>query len=204
MLLLWSGGCDSTLVLCNALAEGKEVRTIGISHTNVHSSEHMKQAREAIRKRLLKKYTWTHNEVFITHEVGFDIADTKGLGLLQPIIWMSAAAQFLDKEEDLCLAYIKGDDIWHYIQYVQTMFNGFQGLTNRTGSLLIPSEWTSKAQVIAELQRDWLDILRKCWWCEAPDKNDECGACASCMTHATALYQIKNNQDYYLSKEKTQ
>lgn len=89
-LLLWSGGCDSTLILADALAARHDrlaqacqkcgpqqkdgvggddaVRTISINHPDVPAQAEQAKARTAIRRALTRKYgTWPHTEVTITH-----------------------------------------------------------------------------------------------------------------------------------------
>lgn len=203
VLLLWSGGCDSTHILETYLNTGFTVRTIGLSHQNVHSSDKMRAARTKIRKwfRRRKKKEWPHTEVTVKHEGSFDASThPDGMGLSQPLIWLPPAMLYLEKEEeDLAVGYIKGDDVWHRWPQVLQMFEAMKKMRDQSGSLVTPAEWTSKAQVIHGLHKE---LLRLCWWCESPDSDgDECGKCASCLTHALAELAIARNLDYFLRHE---
>ena len=113
-LLMWSGGCDSSLVLAEHLKLGQPIRTIGVSHNNIRVSSKLVE----VRKKIMEWYgsvKWAHSEIELTHgkRCDVDAFDGKEGGLVQPGIWLSVASQYLDREEDLILAYIKGDDVWH-------------------------------------------------------------------------------------------
>lgn len=195
MLVLWSGGCDSTLVLLQALQKSTPedpVRTLSIIHPQVWSDSPELMARTALWQRLKKD---GHNikrlEIEIKHDGEFSAGNGDG-GLPQPPIWLATAIPYLRPDEDLYMGYIRGDDIWHYIGWLHQAFNGMKGLLNLRGSLQIPLEWKSKADVIREFGDDkFKKYLEFVWHCESPKGFKECGECASCERHAAAVKEVE-------------
>lgn len=206
-LLMWSGGCDSTLVLAEQLRLKNPIRTIGVTHTNIHVGEHLKKVRSNIIEWAKKRgWKWPHAEITLRndHPENVDAYSSKK-GLFQPGMWLSVASQFLEEEEDLCISYIRGDDVWHYMSAIRQAFDGLQAVAKRNGKLWTPLEWISKDQVIQGLKM-FRGLYSKVWWCETPvsDKKrggiKRCGECTPCITHVTALFKIKKNMSHqYLS-----
>jgi len=199
-LLMWSGGCDSTLVLAEHIKTGMPIRTVGVTHNNIHSSHHLRKVRE----RIMAWYgsvNWPHSEIEVGHGDRYDVdAYPCREGLSHPGVWLSIACQYLEKDEDLILAYIRGDDVWHYIGWLHHAFDGLQGVSKKTGKLLFPAEWTSKAEVIADIKK-FPGLYDLVWWCEDPQttiptkkkgvKTEPCGRCHPCRTHAAALHEVE-------------
>jgi Queuosine biosynthesis protein QueC len=200
-LLLWSGGCDSTLLLHDLLAAKVEdgqrvgefvtlardepVRAISIDDPQVANGPQQKAARDKLRKRLKVFGNFEHTEVAVT-KTGPDITPS---GIPQAAMWLLHAALYLERSEDLYVGYVRGDDVWHKIAWLYQAFASIQGLTEKTGKLILPLEWADKSEVIDRL--DKLKLLSGTWHCEKPKGNRACYACRSCRTHATAKFQIK-------------
>ena len=145
MLITWSGGCDSTFLLLKYLMEGKNVRTLSVTHDQVPQSNHEKEARIRIRNALMKRgLNFSHHEMTISGD-GITLECGQG-GMHQPAIWLSAAIGHLQDKEDLHLGYVKEDDFWHYRQWYWDAFQNLKVICNKSGTLVFPLEWTEKKE----------------------------------------------------------
>lgn len=208
-LLLWSGGCDSTLILIDMLRSTKNrsqflslrdnrIRTIAINHPQVAGVEHNKEARKRMFPLLRKRFGWHpdwHSEVDITHDANAAIVPTGGI--IQPALWVLYAIPYLEHDEDLYAGYIRSDDVWHHRDEFIQAFDGLQRLTNRIGKLIFPLEWKSKADVIHYLRKE--RFIKHPWYCELPVGNSPCKHCASCMVHLTAVWQLQQPFEFIAS-----
>ncbi len=213
-LVLWSGGCDSTLLVYDLLQSkmaptndkssirmfgeyintpyGERVNTISVNHTQIPANDESKLARIALLEKFDKLFPdrlSNRIEVDIDHRGGsIDYFN----GLIQPTLWLLHAAQYLGETEDLFVGYIRGDDFWHYKTEIVTAFNSLQAVANRTGKLLFPLEWLSKEDVINALARAKLSKL--VWYCEKPVAGKKCNPtknqCHSCQRHNSVLETI--------------
>jgi 7-cyano-7-deazaguanine synthase in queuosine biosynthesis len=112
-------------------------------------------------------------------------------GLPQAVMWLYGT-QFLKEDETFGMGYIKGDDWLTNRDEFQKIFDGLQRISNRTGHLWTPLQYTEKRGVIHQLGE--LDLLKLTWWCEIPPRKKSagtCGECASCQTHETAVWKLE-------------
>ena len=190
-LILWSGGCDSTLVLWDLLQEqdkcSEPINTISISHPQVWAINEQLRARKEILKHLRGKgYRINDSEVQIIHD-GFN--QIKAGGAQQAALWLSMGVVYLGPNEDLYVGYVRGDDFWHYRQDYDWGFTYLRHLSNRTGKWIAPLEWVKKHEVIERLKK--ADLYRLVWWCEDPKNHKPCGKCPSCVMHGRGLRSAK-------------
>ncbi len=202
-LVLWSGGVDSTFLLYDLLTasnnrrgegeyvkltESETVRTISINHPQITMSEMGAMARKKLVDKLKKKHGFkgfAQTEIIIS-QTGPEANRNHDDGVIQPVIWLAHAVQYLDTSEDCYIAYIRGDDVWHYRNYLYQAFDSLQALLGKTGKLMMPLEWVKKSEIINRLES--LKLLKHTWYCELPTKDEKpCGQCASCQTHKLAL-----------------
>jgi 7-cyano-7-deazaguanine synthase in queuosine biosynthesis len=189
MAILWSGGADSTLLLHDLATKAKEdhqiVKAITIMHPQILNSTFPVKYRERTLKQLKNQGldNITHHIINIQTEGQFQIKNQ--IGLLQPIIWMTTVIPYLNEKEDLYVAYIREDDIWHYRYYLYDAFNSLQVIAQHTGQLLIPFEWTYKYEILRRLKQ--LNLTNT-WTCENPQKNKPCGKCQPCKNQRIAKY----------------
>lgn len=191
-LVLWSGGADSTLMLHDLALREEGIRSIGVNYEYVAGNKRFAAARKALLAVFERKgLKIDHAEVEInTSTFHFQLGDG---GLIQPVVWLSFAQLMLRETEDLCVGYIKGDDIWHHRSELQSMFDDAQLMTGKSGKLRFPVEWEPKWKVIERLQK--LELLSLCAWCESSsDSTEACGICASCKTHNNALMWLEAEQ----------
>jgi len=203
VLLVWSGGCDSTLALTQLLQDKKEVRTISIKHAQIGASKENSAARLSITRKLVEKGYKINNigEVEI-NDRGLYIEIPKE-GIIQPVIWIGIAAAYLQPDEDLAFGYIRTDDFWHYKTEFEYIFTYLTKMMSKSSSnLLFPVQWFEKTEVIKAL-REW-DLLNLCWTCESPTYDGlSCGTCIPCthMLNACKIINIEFPFPLYVRKK---
>lgn len=211
-LVLWSGGCDSTLMLYDALTSQKtwiiapdkndpkrvdtrtEVRQISIVEPTVPCNAPQARA----RRRLLTEFKRRGIpfrptiEVITSREHDQPKRHENG-GSIQTQMWVGTATPYLCDSEDLLVGWHDGE--FDNVEHVTSAFDALQRINGgKTGKLQFPLQRVMYATVIARLQA--LDLLDLCWWCEggkhpAPAASEPCGTCNKCIAHATALWQLR-------------
>jgi 7-cyano-7-deazaguanine synthase in queuosine biosynthesis len=224
MIVLWSGGLDSSLLLHCAANNlqcgdfdfgkyedaGKRLLAVAIVHDQVGANAQQ----ECARLNMLKawhgntKRTIEYARINVSH----DSLATRSNGLVQPQFWLTTVVPMLGDHEDLFIGYIRSDDIWHYRQHVENAFWGMQGLSHKDGKLIMPMEWFSKSEVISGVkhaahpdldshlscERRLVGLDKLVWYCESPAANHSgvpCGRCGSCETHLMHEHFIKFKAD---------
>lgn len=188
-LVLWSGGCDSTLILDGLLVNSSEyypVRALTIIHDQVHPKKQPAKARERAKDYWKKKgYHLDHTEVKITRK-----GDIQATNYGQPIFWLSFAIPHLRDKEDLFLGYIREDCVWHRKENLYNVFDEWMKMSRRTGKLRTPFEWAHKSTIVNALKKSGL--LKKTWWCEKNSESKKpCGSCFPCQSYLTAEWRIE-------------
>jgi 7-cyano-7-deazaguanine synthase in queuosine biosynthesis len=195
-----SGGCDSTLQLHDLLIGTDIIRALTIVHPQVVNSGVANQARQLIKARLKRMgKDFYHTTVTLTQEGPFS-AEPTGNGLAQPLLWLPFAVSYLRPSEDLYMAYVSGDDIWHYRQYLYDAFTNLQTIGGRTGKLILSMEWMTKMAVIERLKE--IGLYRYCHYCEETKTTKPCGKCNVCIRHRAACWTIAEQEKIKRHKPK--
>lgn len=193
VLVAFSGGCDSTLLLYHAARKygtpSEPIRALSFTSDQVSSGARETAARIKILKEFKKRGLHVQQEL-----IELSIKHGDGMlhhGLPQAVMWLYGA-QYLQEAETYAIGYIKGDDwIAHQAEF-RKIFDSLQKIGDRTGALWTPLQWTEKRGVIHQLGQ--LDLLKLTWWCgKAPKKRSAgpCGECHSCQTHETAVWKLE-------------
>lgn len=219
-LVCWSGGCDSTLALFEALGrqhvwfvDGEprpEVRSIAITQPNVPAGREQARARRRLLRELRSRgFTWNHLEVAIAQGVR-ERGRVRFWGQprkmpdapIQSAFWIGVAPPYLEQDEDLVLGWVQGE--LDNQDRVRAAFDALQRMQGKTGALELPHATTAKAAVLDRLRA--ARLLELCWYCEGIRPRDvsiagpdvigvlrdgrPCGQCNSCIDHLTALHQL--------------
>lgn len=199
-LILWSGGCDSSLLIfeqaTKALAAGEPMpRTLSINYDEqINAGEQQRKVRAAFLKELARRGMKIEATELEIRKQGEGYVQRNGLP--QSCFWLSLAQTFLEEEEDLYLGYVRGDDIWHRRSELIWIFDNTQTILRKTGKLFMPFEWVAKDEVLKDLAAARLDKL--VWYCECvrPGEKKPCGWCPSCKSMSAAKHLAKRKWGY--------
>ena len=190
-LVMWSGGCDSTLVLYDLAqrhTKEKPVHALTVIHSSVPAQEEQARAREKIKKRFKKLELPIRYSVIEVNHLG----DCYPTGMTQPMVWISHGVSMLSKhfdDEDFYTGHHKGDTMWtSWASYLHT-FESMCSALEKKSEWRVPLMKQSKAWIIDRLREE--DLYALCWWCEDPKAGRACGKCLPCKTHHLALYELK-------------
>lgn len=199
-VVLFSGGCDSTLVLYKLAMQKmqhndyKSLIALSIDFSGINANTVQKQAREKIKKEfehreLNKQISYVEMEI----KENSDTRHINIAGLMQPGIWLSYSTMYLSSGDTLYCGYHKGDDYWMYKHEAETAFHNYCKLQDKIVNIEYLLMDYVKADVIKELQLRGLYDL--CWYCEGIGRgvitDKPCGTCYPCKCHKLALYDLE-------------
>ncbi len=192
MLVLWSGGCDSTLVLYDlARTEGtkeKPIRTLTIVHPQVLARREQAKARIAILKKFKEDGLHVQANHIVVHQSGG--LEVSAYGNAQSILWLSTAVLYLEDKEKLYTGHNMDDgDIWPDAVTLNVAFTNLCQVGCRESSWVTPLIFVEKRQILQRLKD--AGLLDLCWWCENPQDGKPCRNCNPCILHETAMWQLK-------------
>lgn len=188
-LVLFSGGCDSTLVLYNLIKElpNQYIKVLSINHNQVNAISENKLARQKIKeefkKRELDKYL-EFLEVDINNNSSTNVIAG---GVVQPIIWCTIAVLYAQTQDTIYFGYHLGDDFWMYKTEFENAIYNMSKVCNKEIKIQYNLGHLRKADIIKELKDRGLYDL--CWYCEHPKEGMPCNECLPCITHKTGLWQ---------------
>jgi len=203
MLIPWSGGIDSSLILYDALywwygtkdvtwsvpghhdnyifkrKDGRP-RTIAMECTQIDSNQEEMQTKS--RDKLMrffkrKKWDFDHTTIQIPTNDHVSISGS----FPQPIMWLTQAALYVRDEEPLLMGWIRGDDATARWCEFRDLWRMLTNINGKRSELILPLHTYRKYHVV-ERAKD-LGILSKCWYCENPKDNGRpCQQCDCCLT----------------------
>jgi 7-cyano-7-deazaguanine synthase in queuosine biosynthesis len=200
-LVLFSGGCDSTLLLHDLLKENSHNRGIhsdiialSINHDQIGANELNKIARTVFKFEMQRRELITDNcifgEVDINGQSGAVVTSIGAYGLSQPIIWSMIAMLYIRDNDTIYFGYHYGDDFWLHKDTFEEAIQNVCKICNKHIKIEYPLKHLYKYEIIDSLKKRGLYDL--CWYCERPTfENKPCGDCVPCRTHRTALWQLE-------------
>jgi 7-cyano-7-deazaguanine synthase in queuosine biosynthesis len=208
VLVLASGGFDSTYLIMNNLKEGNRVIPLYVkSMVDSLQRKYEIKALKAIVSEFQKLYpkkvkTDKFNESyqcdFIHYESNFWCGGYHGFHLQQPIVWMLSAASFLCKDtippeiDEIQLGYVMEDHALSWLKEIKKVFKALMGMSMmahfsidgkdyKLPKVTFPIIKLSKYDVYGAIQRDCPSIFKLCVTCETPNEDGlACGHCHSC------------------------
>lgn len=215
MLISWSGGLDSSLLLAYALRfwYDKSVQWTWYQNTNKlikykrkHKAPRVlivesrqlgkaKQLMESKARRKIRKFLkYKFDDVFVKLDPN---PGYNGDGLPQPMMWLSQAAMLIDDGEPFVVGWLRSDhDVCRRINVIKDVWSGLCRLADKKCPLWTPLINNTKAEVIEECRK--YNILDLCWWCECPIKDGRsykaCGTCGPCLNMITS--EVRNHRKY--------
>ena len=197
MLLLWSGGLDSTWMLYRALLDtsrGESVRTLSVNYEQVGGVKQDRTARnKLLRLFKMADYRFPHIEVDVSIRAKNQDHCTS-YGVIQPIMWVFHALLHADHGETIRLGYIKGDCALQHLDKLEYIKNYVGDILGKKLTLDFPLFNTPKYEIIRQVKKEAEWILDNVWYCEPPGNKairKPCGECECCKAHRTALWQVE-------------
>lgn len=197
--VLYSGGCDSTLVLYETLKEYKD------SYTNVNtiSFKSKQLAGSGVEAKKRKEFIkFCSNEgLNVGEQLVIDLDDNGSNGFKtgpwacpQPAIWLYNVLAFLPVDSIVLTGYIRGDDFLTFDVF-NNWFNAYNGINNLFGKnimMYMPLAFRTKDFIIKELISNKIDKFTS--YCENPINSKPCGECESCNKHKAYYSLIKSDE----------
>lgn len=195
-LILWSGGCDSTLALTAEMMNtnnNSPILALSVVTDALNSRKAVNEqiARNQLEEELKKRYKrplYTGHLNISFASMPQNMNKPKSSGYHQAALWIVSALSFAQNDTDIVFGFIRGDDYWFYgRQLLESIINNAANLTSKSGiKVRYPIMQFDKSEVLGSLIE--LGLYDYCWWCETPTQNGEsCGTCTPCTTHSKAL-----------------
>lgn len=207
IVLLWSGGADSTLLLYKLLdvvkGTDKKIYAIsvmmdGLDYRKVYKE---KQCRENILDRLKSEGIYN----VVNEEVKLELPKTSRTypkGLVQPVIWLANCIPFMSDYTKLFLGYHRGDDFWYLDDKFVDALNSLALIAGKRFDFYAPLGYMNKEDILKELNDRGIEDF---WFCEEPngfigdnenvDSVERCGQCTPCKTYDRAMHIINMNKE---------
>ena len=200
--VMWSSGCDSTLLLYELLKKYGPDKVIAISckfpWLNKKKASHEVIFRQRFIDDLKRRNTGLSGFTHYTIDVNWQYRpkDSKNggyhsSGLLQPYSWLTIALPLMKPNDWFYIGTIRGDDlVTLYLRQFQDLFEASSKMLNKEIHLCMPYVGYTKANVIAKLIE--YGIYDLTWFCEKPESptSGPCTNCHPCKTHIEALASI--------------
>ena len=208
-IVLWSGGCDSTLLLYELLESYGSHNVIAISYnyqwldsTKAQIEHNHREAFKGKMKLLGDQFAnFSHSVFEINNTNGFLNFGGSMTGLPQALGWLFMVPMYANEDSYIYAGYVKEDDFSaggyrHHYTNIFDSVNKLIGKDNMT--LRLPYTQRSKNEIIEMLIKN--EIYNDSWYCEMPpSKYLTCMECHPCQTHLAALtYLSLFSKDTYV------
>ena len=200
VIVLFTGGLDSTFLIYKNLMDGNTVQPVYISLNNNERKTLLEKKNIEELYSIFKKSEFKGSILPIKYIAEIKLEVKHKFYLTQPIIWLFAMsfAQFSDFDE-IQIGYVSGDDAISFLNDIHKIYNSFSKFCiDKLIPLKFPLSKIGKSQIIDELP---IEYAEKVFSCEDSLSNDEfipCGRCATCSKY-NYLFSI---QDYYTTTNK--
>lgn len=200
IVCLWSGGCDSTLVLFTALKRLKEwgdqrtIKTYSFIH---HQLDSRKMDLEKQRRNMF--LAWLEDNGYsgkVQHiDIHIDRHEISASGCPQAALWVINLIPLVESNSIILTGYHKGDCFWEYSVFSDwvKLTTGLLNLFGKNPKFVMPLRDTTKYRIIEKLKTE--NIYKFTWYCEMPKSDGTvCDYCLPCETHKMSL-------DYYTYRQ---
>lgn len=182
--VMFSGGCDSTLILRWLLYYGcKKITALSVKHPAMISSLRAEKAQAKIIAHLEAKFN-----IGIVHtKVYCDACSVKGDGFSQQAMWAFLAAYGAEDKFICHFGYLRMGDIWHSRGDWEWLFIHTYKLMGKVLNWNYPLQWHYKEQVIDMLvEAKMMSLVTTCED-EEDLKKPPCGKCLPCRNLLKAV-----------------
>jgi 7-cyano-7-deazaguanine synthase in queuosine biosynthesis len=199
-IVMWSGGCDSTLVLYNLATEygtkNNPIDAVTIKHSQVMAYKEQRRARQLLMREFKSQGLHIRlTEVELNYKGKIYCSGTGIQAMSWLFLGLSLAPDFISSGEKtgLYTGHISEDSMWCSYEGLYRVFEDLSRMMRKEVEWVLPVANETKASVITSLKKNGL--LKHCWYCERPKESkvgsEPCGDCKPCRMHQTALYQIR-------------
>jgi 7-cyano-7-deazaguanine synthase in queuosine biosynthesis len=208
--VIWSGGVDSTIVLCHVAkkygTQDNPVHSIYLDH---HQIDPLKKEIEKERRRvILQRAAFNKNLHIVDHIVtvksdGPQTSHTQSMSNIQGYLWLAMLMPYFKHNSNVYMGAIREDDSLIYIHEFNAMIKAANTLLNSSLELFIPLKHLYKHEAIQEINR--LELYDHIWYCESPAiDRSACGRCSSCEDHQQAMILLasRGSSDWAYCKAK--
>lgn len=208
--VMWSGGCDSTLLLYELLDAYGSDKVVAISYIMPYLTKNKIES-EKLHRQLFKskmnlkgpKYgSFTHKEIVITENDLNDGIYISNAGFGQAVIWALSIPLYCSSGDYVYTGAIQEDQLNIKLEEYHKMLEGISGTLCRDLHFREPYLTFTKRDVIERLIN--YDLYDTTWFCEMPnDINEPCKKCDPCKTHLSALRCLidgLNNSPTYIKE----
>lgn len=198
-VVVWSGGCDSTLLL-KETAEYYGTKTnpiiaISVEHYLLGNRKLKKEreVRETIKEEFNRRGLHIeYRTIKIEGDMNF-INHTNSPQ--QTYIWLSTLIPYVKNKANLYLGIIRSDDTLIHMDRVNELLKAQNKFLDKTVNLYTPYDRFNKSDIIRELMD--CNLYDYTWYCEIPNEENgvikACGSCAPCTTHQLAMLELAFN-----------
>ena len=179
VVILWSGGLDSTYLIVDYLEKGYKVEACYIEMKNNEFQNKLQLlAIESMLPYFEKWYPCQFHYSFLTSIlINVPNYGTKSFEQV-PIIFMSAIYAFGQNTDEVAIGYTMNDDAISYLPELNNLWNSLMEFCYIKPKLKFPLIKKNKQWIYASLPEELKD---KIWYCEKPSSlNEPCGSCSSC------------------------
>lgn len=178
VLLLWSGGLDSTALMLRYLQAGWAVDALPVVFKNSYAKNEREQtARDGMFKEYFSKYDVT---VLSSPEVSFP--EIGNIPFTQLTVWVNAAIMSLriGHHDEVAISYVMNDDAISFLADIQALWKAHKPFFAYAGvlpPLKFPLSKARKQDLYSEMPPT---IFQHVTWCESAFGADFCGLCGPC------------------------
>ena len=178
-LVLWSGGLDSTALICRYLDQGWAVDALPIDFKNTFE----KLKRERLARTAMYESYFNEKAVTLLEAVSIDIPLLGSSIFSQAPIWINSALMSVmpSRHDEVAMAYVMGDDAISYLDDFRRIWRANAFLFKRGQETLPPLKFplskSSKNDLIHAMP---YNLVRHLTWCENHLTADFCGTCVPC------------------------
>lgn len=219
VVVLWSGGYDSTLSLLRYIRSGRDVIALSISSEDTGGVKLRceKDARSKIKQCLntfirmcgasvqYLEYTQAPVAYEDSPMIKFDNAYVRAAGymngskvfnrqrIVQPVIWLSglyAVSPYLPEDCDIAFSYISSDSSLAYRNYISSAIENMGKIQGKNFKFVTPLLMSDKEDVLMELHTEYSEVFEYCYSCESLYHEGPCSNCHPCLNIIQAVSGI--------------
>lgn len=207
VVVIWSGGFDSTYLIAKMLKDHRDVIAITIDHqmTGINRLVEESQAVKNLTPLLEKLsedcsvnisfHTLTVSNVTNMDNgslISFDNAYSDCYGgqiICQPVFWLCNALPLLPNGCEISLSYIAGDRSLSKLSYIENIIENAAKVMNKSFTVTTPLIYKRKADILFQLREIDEKFIDICYSCEYVYRS-RCGGCVPFINVRDALIDL--------------